>query len=211
MEVEFIVEQLLYICLTLDYSDEVGRRKMFALLRETLAVNSLPEEVTKLTVEVLRCLCGPDAAGESEFCGVVLEAVAEVHDAIVSEDSFVSAKSSVAGESETTSKERSESPGDEDRDEDLQEQPFDKEKAKAKVLREIMVNMKCLYIAQCMLQNVSGNLQDNIHLVTMLNNLVVPAVRSHEAPIRERGLECLGLCCLLDKVCMSLTDIRSET
>lgn len=203
IEVEFIVEQLLYICLTLDYSDEVGRRKMFSLLRETLAQSNLPEEVTKLTVEVLRCLCGQDAAGEGEFCGVVLEAVAEVHDAIVSEDSFVSAKSSVAGDSEATSKERSESPpGEGDGDEDSPGQAFDREKAKAKVLREIMVNMKCLYIAQCMLQNVSGILQDNIHLVTMLNNLVVPAVRSHEAPIRERGLDCLGLCCLLDKVCI---------
>ena len=50
-----------------------------------------------------------------------------------------------------------------------------------------------------MLQNVEGNLQSNATLVTMLNNLVVPAVRSHEAPIRERGLLCLGLCCLLDK------------
>lgn len=43
-----------------------------------------------------------------------------------------------------------------------------------------------------------------MNLVTMLNNLVVPAVRSHEAPIRERGLECLGLCCLLDKVSVAL-------
>jgi len=33
----------------------------------------------------------------------------------------------------------------------------------------------------------------------MLNNLVVPAVRSQEAPIRERGFCCLGLCCLLGK------------
>nr|POE87574.1 condensin complex subunit 3 [Quercus suber] len=33
----------------------------------------------------------------------------------------------------------------------------------------------------------------------MLNNLVVPAVRSQEAPIRERGLCCLGLCCILGK------------
>lgn len=33
----------------------------------------------------------------------------------------------------------------------------------------------------------------------MLNNLVVPAVRSQEAPIRERGFCCLGLCCLLNK------------
>jgi condensin complex subunit 3 len=68
-----------------------------------------------------------------------------------------------------------------------------------KFIKEIMVNLKCLHIAQCMLQNVDSNLQQNLHLITMLNNLVVPAVRSHEAPIRERGLLCLGLCCLLDR------------
>jgi condensin complex subunit 3 len=193
MELEFVVEQLLQIAMTLDYSDEVGRRKMFALLRENLAIPELPELCTKLHVEALRNVCGPDAAAESEFCSVVLEAVAEVHDAIVTEDSFVSARSELSDDGNSrASRERSMTPAS--------DAPFDKEKAKAKVLREIMVNMKCLHIAQCMLQNVEGNLQQNMHLVTMLNNLVVPAVRSHEAPIRERGLECLGLCCLLDKV-----------
>lgn len=192
LEQEFVIEQLLHVAMTLDYSDEVGRRKMFSLLREFLAVPELPEESTKLTVETLRCVCGPGAAAESEFCSVVLEAIAEVHDTIATEDSFVSAKSEISDE--VSSRHRSETPGDED------EPSFNKEEAKAKVLKEIVVNMKCLHIAQCMLQNVEGNLQQNMNLVTMLNNLVVPAVRSHEAPIRERGLECLGLCCLLDKV-----------
>lgn len=192
MELEFVVEQLLHIALTLDYSDEVGRRKMFALLRENLAIPELPELSTKLHVEVLRSVCGPEAAGESEFCSVVLEAVAEVHDAIATEDSFVSARSELSDDgSSRASRDRSMTPAS--------DVPFDKEKAKAKILREIMINMKCLHIAQCMLQNVEGNLQQNMHLVTMLNTLVVPAVRSHEAPIREKGLECLGLCCLLDK------------
>lgn len=193
VENEFIVEQLLHIAITLDYSDEVGRRKMFSLLRESLAVPELPEECTKLTVETLRCVCGPAAAAESEFCSVVLEAIAEVHDTIATEDSFVSAKSEISDA--TSSRQRSVTPADSEA-----EVPFNKEEAKAKVLREIVVNMKCLHIAQCMLQNVEGNLQQNMNLVTMLNNLVVPAVRSHEAPIRERGLVCLGLCCLLDKV-----------
>lgn len=192
VENEFIVEQLLHIAITLDYSDEVGRRKMFSLLRESLAVPELPEECTKLTVETLRCVCGPAAAAESEFCSVVLEAIAEVHDTIATEDSFVSAKSEISDA--TSSRQRSVTPADSEA-----EVPFNKEEAKAKVLREIVVNMKCLHIAQCMLQNVEGNLQQNMNLVTMLNNLVVPAVRSHEAPIRERGLVCLGLCCLLDK------------
>ena len=205
VEQEFIVEQLLHIAQTLDYSDEVGRRKMFSLLRESLAIPELPEEITKLVVEVLRLVCGSNAAGEREFCGIVLEAVAEVHDTIATEpsvtgdadDSFHSAKSEMTDSTVT---------GSTNGKKLLSESP---EQDEEKAIKEIIVNMKCLHIAQCMLQNVGGNLKDNVHLVTMLNNLVVPAVRSHEAPIRERGLVCLGLCCLLDKV--SFAPSRTQT
>lgn len=193
VEQEFIVEQLLHIARTLDYSDEVGRRKMFALLRQSLSIPDLPEEVTKLVIEVLRGICAPDASGEREFCSVVLEAVADVHDTIMDEpsddadESFHSAKSEVSNESTPTKSSKSK------KSESSEEE--DQEKA----VRVIMVNMKCLHIVQCMLENVEGNLKQNTDLVAMLNNLVVPAVRSHEAPVRERGLLCLGLCSLLDK------------
>ncbi|KAK1832273.1 hypothetical protein QBC39DRAFT_305146 [Podospora conica] len=195
VEQEFIVEQLLHIALTLDYSDEVGRRKMFALLRQTLSIPELPDEVTKLTVEVLRDICAPDSAGEKEFCSIVLEAVADVHDTIVDDmpgddagddESFHSAKSAVSSDT-TPTKKRGKTP------------ELSEEEAAKKAIKEIMINMKCLHIVQCMLSNVAGNLQQNDHLVSMLNNLVVPAVRSHEAPVRERGLVCLGLCSLLDR------------
>ncbi|KAL2015987.1 hypothetical protein VTK56DRAFT_4476 [Thermocarpiscus australiensis] len=192
-EQEFIVEQLLHIALTLDYSDEVGRRKMFSLLRQTLSIPELPEEATKLTVAVLRDLCAPDAAGEKEFCSIVLEAVADVHDTIVDDvpgddnESFHSARSEVSGDSTPTRSGRNKTP------------ELSEEEAAQKAIKEIMINMKCLHIVQCMLCNVSGDLQQNDHLVAMLNNLVVPAVRSHEAPVRERGLVCLGLCSLLDR------------
>lgn len=199
-EQEFIVEQLLHVAKTLDYSDEVGRRKMFSLLRETLAFPELPDEITKLVVDVLRDICGFDAAGEREFCGVVLEAVAEVHDAVAfsesmaenGDESFHSALSAQGSDTTPTKTKGPKLLSDEEVSND--------EEDEAKAIKEIVINMKCLHIAQCMLQNVEGTLQQNVHLVTMLNNLVVPAVRSHEAPIRERGLLCLGLCCLLDKV-----------
>ncbi|KAL2141158.1 hypothetical protein VTI28DRAFT_2742 [Corynascus sepedonium] len=192
-EQEFIVEQLLHIALSLDYSDEVGRRKMFSLLRQTLSIPELPEEVTKLTVAALRDICAPDAAGEKEFCSIVLESVADVHDTIVDDvpdnddESFHSARSEVSGDTTPTRSGKSKTP-------DLSE-----EEAAQKAIKEIMINMQCLHIVQCMLSNVSGDLQQNDHLVAMLNNLVVPAVRSHEAPVRERGLVCLGLCSLLDR------------
>ena len=202
IEQEFIVEQLLHIAKTLDYSDEVGRRKMFALMRETLAIAELPDEITKLSVDVLRNLCGMEVSGEREFCGVVLEAVAEVHDTIdvdepladSEDESFHSAHSEIGDIKSTNAKVGRNAEEDE-----------------AKAIKEITINMKCLHIAQCMLQNVEGNLQQNVHLVTMLNNLVIPAVRSHEAPIRERGLLCLGLCCLLDKVCTNSACIIYDT
>jgi len=191
---EFCVEQMLHVALTLDYSDEMGRRKMFSIMRESLALAELPEECTKLVVEVLRTVCGK--RGEAEFCSIVLEAVAEVHDTIMGEEeskadldeSFHSAVSEMSEDGTPTKqkqpKKQKEEEGEVDED---------------KAIREIMVNMKCLHIAQCMLQNVQCDLEHNSHLVTMLNNLVVPAVRSQEAPIRERGLICLGLCCLLSK------------
>ncbi|RFU72251.1 condensin complex subunit 3 [Trichoderma arundinaceum] len=193
VEQEFIIEQMLHIAITLDYSDEVGRRKMFTLLRQSLAIPELPDEVTKLTMDVLRYICAPDAAGEREFCSVVLEAVADVHDTIVDlpgedDESFVSAKS------EVMSRETTPAPDSQRSQPELSE-----EEAHEKAVREIVVNMKCLHIVQCMLTHVAGNLKDNTDLVSMLNNLVVPAVRSHEAPVRERGLVCLGLCALLDR------------
>ena len=196
VELEFIVEQLLHIAKSLDYSDEVGRRKMFSLTRDILTVAELPDEITRFVVDVLRGVCGGDTAREREFCGVVLEAVAEVHDTISADEpiandedeSFHSAQSEISETTPTkTTNKQNHGSSNGEADE-------------AKAIREIMINMKCLHIAQCMLQNVEDNLQQNVHLVTMLNNLVVPAVRSHEAPIRERGLLCLGLCCLLDKV-----------
>ena len=199
VEQEFIVEQLLHIAITLDYSDEVGRRKMFSLSREILAVVELPDEITKLVVDVLRELCGLDDAGERNFCSVVLEAIAEVHDAIITNEdlaananeSFHSAQSQLSDTTTPTKLRGRHYPSPESTDDQANE---------AKAIMEIVINMKCLHIAHCMLQNVEGILQQSMHLVTMLNNLVVPAVRSHEAPIRERGLLCLGLCCLLDKV-----------
>ncbi|EMC94276.1 hypothetical protein BAUCODRAFT_26438 [Baudoinia panamericana UAMH 10762] len=198
---EFVVEQMLHMALTFDYSDEVGRRKMFALMREALAHADLPEEATRLVVEVLRLVCGVDAKGEREFCGVVVEAIAEVHD-ILGEEEEVAEDSTSVDDSFHSATEHHIDDGAVQGKRSKKKRTVTRETAEAdegKALREIVVNMKCLHIALCMLQNVQCELEENASLVTMLNNLVVPAVRSQEAPLRERGLCCLGLCCLLGK------------
>ncbi|RVD88009.1 uncharacterized protein DFL_002209 [Arthrobotrys flagrans] len=205
-EIEFIVEQLLLIALKADYGDEIGRRAMFALLRESLAIVDLPEATVSRIIEVMRKVSG----GEREFCSVTLEIIAEVHDTIAPEeepavdgddnDSFHSAQSEPEDErpkKKHKTKQKAKTPRIGDSDDEMMD--LDDEESDEKAIKEMVTNLRCLFIAQCMLENVEGDLSSNAHLATMLNGLIVPAVRSQEAPIRERGLRCLGLCCLLDK------------
>jgi condensin complex subunit 3 len=234
-DVEFIVQQLLLIAQTMDYGDEIGRRKMFQLMRECLEIVEIPEPVTELMVQGLRKL----STSEGDFCLLILEVIAAIQDSIADEDedvgdgedSFHSARSEAdpildtitvtprtaapqeeppRGEPEPKKQKLEESrkrrrEGDDDEDADRMdvdggEEVDDEEEEAQKLLKELNVNMKCLHIARCMLENVDGSLTSNAHLVTMLNGLVVPAVRSNDALVRERGLGCLGLCCLLDQV-----------
>ncbi|KAF3914975.1 hypothetical protein ABW21_db0200993 [Orbilia brochopaga] len=217
-EVEFIVEQLLLIALKADYGDEIGRRKMFALLRELLAIVDIPEGTVRRIIEVLHKVSG----GEREFCSVTLEIIAEVHDTITPEDldqpavdgddndSFHSAqseqseqvkasKAKAKAKAKSKPKKAKRAAGSDDEMMDVDEDMDDEDDEEERAIKEMVTNLRCLFIAQCMLENVEGDLNSNAHLATMLNGLIVPAVRSQEAPIRERGLRCLGLCCLLDK------------
>ncbi|KAF1951635.1 hypothetical protein CC80DRAFT_480936 [Byssothecium circinans] len=200
-EQDFVVQQLLHIALTLDYADEVGRRQMYNLMRGALARAQLPEECTKLAVEVLRTCCGN--RGEADFCAVILEAIAEVRDTLMDddatergdemqEDSFHSAQSDIssdAGSATHVSTKKKTKVAKE----------LNPEEEEEKRIREVMVYSKCLHIAQCTLQNVNCDLESDNSLTTMLNTLIIPAVRGQEAMIRERGVICLGLSALLSK------------
>ncbi|CCX12870.1 Similar to Condensin complex subunit 3; acc. no. Q10429 [Pyronema omphalodes CBS 100304] len=224
---EFIVQQLLIIAMTMDYGDEIGRRKMFALLRECVGVVELSETVTKLIVQGLSKL----ATSENDFCYLMLEVISEIHETYAEDDedgdadSFHSAQSDPEQydedlvkdkplkKSTTTTKEpkikiegeksnNKKRTRDDDSDVDMMDVDANSDASSAedesKILKELEANLKCLYVAQCMLENVRGVLRVNNHLVSLLNGLVVPAVRSHDAPVREAGMRCLGLACLID-------------
>ncbi|KAK5087654.1 chromosome condensation complex Condensin, subunit G [Exophiala xenobiotica] len=207
-EQDFIAEQLLHIAHTLDYTDEIGRRKMHGLLRQMLSVPDLPDEITRLAIETLRLTCTSDVAGEKEFIFVVQEAIAEVHDSLndnedeeqdngtnreqspADDESFVSAHSELSTRSDATARRK----------------PSKLDKKLAKMtpeeqedyqLRTLLVQLKCLNIAHTMLQNITSDFSTNVSLETMLNTLIIPAIQSREAPLRERAIECLGLACLL--------------
>lgn len=156
-EIEFIVQQLLFIAETYDYGDEIGRRKMLSLLRDAVLNNEINDALIKCCVAIIRKL----SVKESDFSQVIVELVSDVKDKV--ED----AKS------------------DED-DEEMAE-------------KELLAIIRCLSIAQSTLELIENPIEENVYLSSLLDTLVISAVRNHESRIRERGLFCLGLCCLLSK------------
>lgn len=205
-ESNFIVQQLLHISLTLDYCDEVGRQNMYNLMRGALAKAELPEECTKLAVEVLRVCC-PGARGESEFCALILEAIQEVRDTLMEDDpvespdgdgadeSFHSARSDVGSDDSAESgmlvgpSKRGKTPAS-----------MDPKEEEEKRNRMIYVVAKCLHIAQCALQNVRCDPESNDSLKTIVQTVIEPAIHIREAAPREGAVTCLGLVALLSKV-----------
>jgi condensin complex subunit 3 len=201
----FVVEQLLYIALTLDYTDEVGRRMVNTMMQDALSRAELPESCTKLAVEVLRTVCSRGAAGEKEFINLITTALGEIKDTLnagnEAEESFHSARSDASGETMTND--------NVDKRTLVAEEPVpsSKESAEERKLREWFVNQKCLHIAECMLQNVHLSKLEgddtNQDLNSILNRLIIPAVQDKHTEIREAGLRCMGLSCLLSEVCLS--------
>jgi len=66
-----------------------------------------------------------------------------------------------------------------------------------RALAELLTNLKCLSIAHTLLQNITTDPSKSMPLENLLNNLVIPGMRSTDVPLRERATECLGLACLL--------------
>jgi condensin complex subunit 3 len=152
-ELEFIVEQLLQIALVMDFGDEIGRRKMFGLLRSILVLPELPEGLTERVIEIIRKI----TTSERDFSQIIMEIVYDLHDILneeeqeqdpdTSQESFVSALSEVM--SETGKKGRRVPPPKRAMTPEEEE-----EEEETRAVKELMINLKCLHIAQCMLQNV---------------------------------------------------------
>lgn len=168
-ELEFIVEQLLQIALVMDFGDEIGRRKMFGLLRSILVLPELAEGLTERVIEIIRKI----TTSERDFSQIIMEIVYDLHDILneeqneedadTSQDSFVSALSEVMSETgkkgkNKPSSKRAMTPEEEEEDQET------------RAVKELMINLKCLHIAQCMLQNVQDVIPSSNLLISGVEN-----------------------------------------
>ncbi|GAA5984097.1 hypothetical protein JCM11641_000312 [Rhodosporidiobolus odoratus] len=195
-EGEFILGELVAIAVEADYADEIGRRKMFELMRKMLQHSLLPAALIPRCLDVL--LKGTQ--NERDFMRIVVEIVQ-----VLRRESDLVTSDSELGEPDEDS-------SDEEEEEDEEGEGGPRKKAKEARRRKSgmprgpqdaekrkELDLRCLFVVKALLERVMSALQENSMLHGLVAELIVPAVKTKDYDVRAQGLICLGLCCLLDK------------
>ncbi|KZT37030.1 hypothetical protein SISSUDRAFT_988304 [Sistotremastrum suecicum HHB10207 ss-3] len=180
---EFVIGEMLRMAVHLDYADEIGRRKVFGLVREMLSHDCLPQSLVTSCLDVLRTL----SSGERDLIRVVVEVIQELRDpggSDVEEEMPDATMSTMSGDSPRKIR---------------QPKPPPAEMTEEEKTRATLIDIRCLDLCRGMLERVNGTFEENSTLEGVLTDLIVPAVRRKEMVLREKGLLCLGLCCLIAK------------
>ncbi|PSR90834.1 hypothetical protein PHLCEN_2v4803 [Hermanssonia centrifuga] len=186
IEREFVIGEMLRMAVNLDYADEIGRRKMFQLVRDMISQDILPEGLVSRCLDVMREL----SPSERDLIRVVVEVVHELRDP--SDEDEPVRDTSGADDAETTIGEtpmtaRTVRVGPKPATEMSPE-----ERARADA-----IDLRCLSLCIGMLERVNGTFEENSTLEGILGELIIPAVKRKELLLREKGLVSLGLCCLI--------------
>ncbi|KAI0360255.1 ARM repeat-containing protein [Trametes cingulata] len=190
---EFALGELLRLALNLDYGDEIGRRKMFQLVRGMLSADALPEALLARCLDVLRVL----SPSERDLIRVVVEVVHELRDPAdpdPAEGEGAGVKEDVDVDVDDEATEMG-SPRRPQRQVQLPKPVA--EMSPEEKARMDAVDLRCLALCIGMLERVNGTFEENSTLEGILGELIIPAVKRREMALREKGLVSLGLCCLI--------------
>ncbi|EEB08525.1 condensin complex non-SMC subunit Cnd3 [Schizosaccharomyces japonicus yFS275] len=203
-EVCFVIQQLLHICNNMNLGDEIGRRKLLGCLSNSLTTLELPDQIVKLQIELMVKLC----TSELDFCSLMMEVITDVYEQghETPQQEQVEPNKSSPSELDTDSDARSSLSAAETQSPDvIPEVPAANAEEKLatqlneKDIKAAFSELHCLTYIQFMFENITSDFNKNHFLPTILQSIIIPSVRSHDAPIREKGLKCLGLSCLLHR------------
>ncbi|KAI0747199.1 nuclear condensing complex subunit [Daedaleopsis nitida] len=186
LDMEMTIGELLKLAVHEDYADEIGRRKMFQLVRGMIAQDVLPEPLIERALDVLRVF-----SDERDLIRVVVEVVHELRDPAEEEGDGKADASVDPDESMTELGSPRKNPRVPQLPKPVSEMsPEEKARADA-------IDLRCLILCIGMLERVNGTFEDNVTLEGILGELIIPAVKRREMALREKGLISLGLCCLI--------------
>ncbi|KAI6040837.1 nuclear condensing complex subunit [Pisolithus marmoratus] len=191
LDQEFIIGELLRLAASLDYADEIGRRKMFQLIRDMISQEILPESLVSRCLDILRIL----SPNERDLIRVVVEVVHELRDRDAADEDAEAEKERTEAATafgEIPSAGPSSTQGGSRKPPREPKPPSPEEQARADAL-----DLRCLSLCIGMLERVNGTFEENSTLEGILGELIIPSVKRKELALREKGLVCLGLCCLI--------------
>ncbi|KAL4072446.1 nuclear condensing complex subunit [Scleroderma yunnanense] len=193
LDQEFIIGELLRLAVSLDYADEIGRRKMFQLVRDMISQETLPESLVARCLDVLRTL----SPNERDLIRVVVEVVHELRDRDVAEEEAEGDKGAAEDGETATAFGEIPSGGTPSAQGGLRKPREAKPLTPEEQARADASDLRCLSLCIGMLERVNGTFEENSTLEGILGELIVPSVKRKELALREKGLVCLGLCCLI--------------
>ncbi|KAL0960147.1 hypothetical protein HGRIS_011782 [Hohenbuehelia grisea] len=188
----YVVGEMLKLAVHFDYADEIGRRKMFPLIREMLSKLELPETLVWPSLDLLREL----TQGERDLIRLIVEITQDLRDPSYSDDD----------------EEHPENPGSDEMD--IGATPATVKPQRVTLFgnlktREDMspeeqartdaVDRRCLALLIAVLERVNGRLEENTVLDGVLKEIILPSVSHKELEFREQGAIAMGLCSLIHR------------
>ncbi|KAJ7510357.1 nuclear condensing complex subunit [Mycena galericulata] len=190
---ESTVREMLKLAVNLDYADEIGRRKMFALVRDMLTQPALPLNLIPSCLDVLRKL----SPNERDLIRVVVEIVQDLRDPGDEEEDVGAAdqtQDTIVFDNDADTSFGSENTAASKKPVKTREDMSPEEQRHADE-----TDLRCLSLVTGMLERVDGTLDENSTLQGIMADLIVPSVKRKDLQIREKGLIALGLFCLIAK------------
>ncbi|KAK6463397.1 nuclear condensing complex subunit [Scheffersomyces coipomensis] len=187
-DLEFILHQLLLVAKEFDFSDEMGRRKMLQIIRNSLTEHELTKDLIGVALNVLRKL----SINEKDFIAMSTEIITDIRDSYEEEnETFHSAIEGFGDEDEEED--------DEDDDDGETETSSKKRRVDPKFPPDNIV-VTCLIITSDTLQLIEEPLETHLALGSIYSGLVNYAISAKEKySLHLLGLKCLGLYSLIDK------------
>ncbi|KAK2461192.1 hypothetical protein APHAL10511_006719 [Amanita phalloides] len=185
---EVILGELLRIAVKLDYMDEIGRRKVFSVVKNMLSHPDLPANLIERCLDILKIIL-PD---ERELIRVTVEIIIELResDRVPESDDETATYDDSRSDADNTIFRPEKSL--------CRRKQYHQMTAEERAVADI-IDLRCLIICIALLERVHGSFEDNSTLEGILSDLIIPSVKRKEPALREKGLIGLGLCCLIAK------------
>ncbi|KAG6889138.1 hypothetical protein C0995_003498 [Termitomyces sp. Mi166 len=182
---EVILGELLRMSLKLDFMDEIGRRKVFTVVKDMIAHPELPPGLINPCLDVLKEILPT----ERELIRVVVEIIVDLRE---DDHDINDVENSLLGDPDMTQTTIT-------KDKSSRRTKSRKEMSPDERVEADIIDMRCLLLCIGMLERVDGSFEDNSTLEGILTDLIIPSVKRKELVMREKGLISLGLCCLIAK------------